>query len=325
MITRFRPFAIGLVAAVALLAATPSRADGPKDKGPEWLLLVTPTAGWLRNEARITFKVPVENGYDEHTATLTDDGWGAGLVAVGVYRFLSLTDVFFFFPDVNSSRLVGNIAYFAGEIPTGTFVEPYLGVGYVFVSTDTDYDDFKYSIEQAGMIGYATFPRISVDNVVSAPFPKAGLKFKIPVQHWYATPFYSLMYEDVRTHARSPGGHVEIYEPGGREAGDEPEMRITVPAFDTNLHKTYLSHLVGTDLFVDFHYFLQLRAKVYYNTSYDLWTVRLIGSFLFSKHVGISAYFEYTEKITVTNTYFLVGPAFVFTPPGFLDGVRQGG
>ena len=296
-------------------------------EAPDWLVLATPTAGYLHNTTNFTIKMPTGNGYEEHKASLTDGGFGGGLVLVGFYKCFSLTDVFFYFPDVNSSSLVGNILYLSSAIPTGIFIEPFLGIGYAFVSTDTDYRDFRYQLEQQYLgkpyVGHAAFGTMLVDNTVSAPFPKLGLKFKIPLQHWYLTPFYSLMDEEVRTHARSPGGHVKIYEKG-RETGT-PWLEVDVPTFDTDLHKHYRSNLVGLDWFMDFHYFLQLRGKTYYNTTYDLWTVQLIGSFLFSEYVGVTAYVEYSEKITVTNTYVLIGPAFVFMPPGFYDSVRHGG
>jgi hypothetical protein len=165
-------------------------------------------------------------------------------------------------------------------------------------------------------------PWISVTNKVVAPFPKVGVKFALPLQHWYVQPFYSLMYENVRTHARSGGGDVTLREvdPGTHELVEGGlESTIDIRAFDTKSTQEYYSHLVGLDFLLDFHYFLQLRGKLYYNTNHDLWTLRLIGSVMFSAHMGIAAYFEYTEKITVTNMYFLVGPAILFSPEGFME------
>lgn len=313
-----------LFVAQAAVTTGPCRAE---EKGPDWLIVLTPTGGWLNNETTFRFKVPQgasgEIEYEEHDATLADDGWGGGFTMMGFYKWVALTNVFFVFPNVNQSALTGNITYLSLTIPTPWIVEPYLGTGFVVVSTDTDYESFKYTLRQdysgRDAVGYADFTAISVDNRVIAPFPKIGLKLKIPVQHWYVTPFYSYMYEFVTTHARSPGGDVQVYFEGDREAGRDPQLEVEVPSFDTVLNKQYGSHLVGADFFVDFHYFLQMRGKVYYNTNYDLWTVRLIGSMMINKWFGLSAYFEYSQKITVTNTYFLVGPAFVISPPGYFD------
>ncbi|HUU22303.1 MAG TPA: hypothetical protein VM389_07175 [Phycisphaerae bacterium] len=312
-------------AAIALFAG---RTAASEARGPDWLILVTPTAGWLRNTT--TFPIPV--GRDENDELvfddyeMTDDGWGGGFTLMGFYKRISLTSVFFGFPEVNRASLLGNISYLSGTIPTGTFVEPYLGLGLAAVATDARFDDFRdvRDDDLGGLVlrGFARMDWIAVENRVVAPFPKAGVKFGLPIQHWYVLPFYSFMYEHVRTRARSGGGRVELWQldtASDEIVGDAPVDVIDIRAFDKTTVKDYTSHLVGSDFFFDFNYFLQLRAKVYYNVDHDLWTVRLIGSMLFNEHLGISAYFEHTQKITVTNTYFLVGPAFVFTPPGFMD------
>jgi hypothetical protein len=317
-----------------LLAAPPALAEAkPAVDGPDWMLVVTPMGGWLRNTAR--FEVPTgsadEDGDGETELTydtyeFTDDGWGGGVTLMGFYKYVSLTSVFFGFPEVNQSHVLGNITYVGGMIPTGTFVEPYVGMGLALVATDIrffDFRDTKYDT-YAGlpMRGDAHMPFINVQNEVVAPFPKVGVKFALPIQHWYVQPFYSFMYENVRTRARSGGGEVTL-----RQVDEETrelvegglETFVEVRAFDERSEKEYYSHLVGADFLIDFHYFLQLRGKVYYNTNHDLWTLRLIGSVMFSAHMGIAAYFEYTEKITVTNTYLLIGPAILFSPPGFME------
>lgn len=324
----------GETAALVPSESAPPESD-PIDlsKGPEWLFLATPTGGWIHNEARIRFKVPGPKqpdgsySYQEHTATLRDGGLGGGLTLLAVYDKLAWTNVLFWFPDVNQSSIVGVVSDLSFHLPASERLELYLGMGFVAVKTDTDYEPFKYELHQdlygKPAIGYADFERISVDNLVAAPFPKIGVRFNIPVQHWYVTPFYSFMYEDVHTEARSPGGDVEVYYEGERALGRDPQLEVDVPDFDTVLDKVYKSHLVGANLFIDFHYFLQLRTKVYYNASHDKWTVRSIGSMLLNRHFGITAYFEYSQKTTVTNTYFLVGPAFLFSPSEFFDALDK--
>lgn len=305
--------------------------------GPDWMIVVSPTVGWLRNTT--TFPIPVgvdENDelvYDDYE--MTDDGWGAGVTLMGYYKRVALTNVLFGFPEVNQAKLLGSITYLSVAIPTDVFVEPYLGTGLAVINTDASFIGFTDTrVSEIGdwkLKGYASMPWISVENSVVAPFPKLGAKFKIPIQHWYVTPFYSYMYEYVKTRARSDGGQVELWECADQSedsqcpdiAGDSPFGTIDIRAFDTTKVKHYHSHLVGMDFFLDFHYFLQLRGKVYYNTNHDLWTTRLIGSLMFSKNMGVTAYFEYTQKITVTNIYFLVGPSFVFSPPGFMDEMME--
>lgn len=303
--------------------------EKPKNKIKlDWMFLINPTAGYLHNEVTFKFKVPHQGTFVERHATLSDGGAGGGLTLVGFYKWISLTNITFIFPDVNSSKLYGNITYLSGEIPTGTFVSPYIGLGFVYHFTDTDMNDLNIQDKQESLgttyIAYANMKNMSVDVQLISPFPKLGLRFDIPVQHWYVMPFYSFLYENVQTHARSPGGHVDVYEEGMRDI-KPPEVSVDIPEFDTELTKEYFSNLVGVDMFLDFHYFLQLRNKVYYNTNYNLWTVRSIGSILFYKWLGMSIYFEYSQKITVTNVYFLAGPSFLLTPAGFFDNIKHGG
>ncbi|MCU0662977.1 MAG: hypothetical protein MUC50_11705 [Myxococcota bacterium] len=334
-----------LVVALVLLSFQALSVNAEEaDKGPDWLFVITPNGGWLNNEVTFNIKVPQgssgETEYQEQKITLRDNGWGFGLTTVGFYKRISLTNVFFMFPKVNESRLIGNITYLAGTIPTGVFVEPYIGLGFVWVSTDTDYRDFDYAQKDElygePAVGFAHFERMAIKNRVLAPFPKIGAQFNLPLQHWYITPFYSLMYEDVNVRARGistdddeVAGHVEVWYKDQLDRGKPPQnteltpaVSVDVDAFDKRNPKEYLSNLVGADFFLDFHYFLQLRGKVYYNIDYNLWTTRLIGSVLFNEWVGLSAYFEYSQKITVTNTYLLVGPAFVLMPWEFAQKIR---
>lgn len=323
--------AVGRAHAEAPGDRAPAQAPDSKAKTklgpPEWMVLASPTFGWLKNSA--TFPVPVgRNGdgdlkFDEYHAE--DGGWGGGLTLVGTFHRFALTNVFFMFPDVNNASLIGNVTYLSTSIPTGTFIEPYLGIGGVVVDTEAEFNDFNdVRVDDLGGLtlkGFAHMDRIAVDNQVWAVFPKPGLRIKLPIQHWYLQPFYGYLVEDVHVRARSTGGNVTLYEfdPDTGEMGATPADTIVVNPFDKTTDKVYKSHLAGTDFLIDFHYFVQLKGKVAYNVSHDLWTVRLIASMLLNKHVGVTAYFEHSQKITVTNTYFLIGPAFLFTPEGFLD------
>ncbi len=338
---QLRIFSLALVLLYLTLSHTSAAQEvegeaKPTVVAPDWMVMVSPTMGLLRNTT--TFPVPVgRDGNDElvfEDYEMTDTGWGGGITVMGFYKRVALTNVFFGFPKVNHAKLLGSITYLSVAIPTPVFVEPYLGAGLALVSTDVDILNFNDTrIDDLGgmtMRGYAHMSWISVDNTVVAPFPKVGAKFKIPIQHWYATPFYSYMYEHVKTRARSNGGTVELWQCADQEdlscpeiTGDFPMDTVEVRAFDKTTEKNYHSHLVGADFFLDFHYFLQMRGKVYYNTNHDLWTVRLIGSMLFNENFGITAYFEYSQKITLTNTYFLIGPAFIFSQKEFKDSIRE--
>jgi hypothetical protein len=237
-----------------------------------------------------------------------------------------MTNVLFAFPEVNSSRVIGDMFFMSASIPTRTFIEPYLGMGLMFVQTKKSPGDMHVTdrdeLFDEPMIAHADIHNIAINNKVIGLFPKVGAKFRIPIQHWYVAPWYSYLYEDVRTRARSDGGHVDIYAVD-KDLTGTPEISVDIPSFNTLSKKEYHSHLVGMNFLIDFNYFLQLHGSLYYNLNHELFTLRTIASVLFSPWVGLAAYLEYTQKITVTNTYFLVGPTFFFTPKPFKDKIRQ--
>jgi len=300
-----------------------------KPSAPDWIVvLAMPNYGWLKNKTRIEIPKGRDGNnelvYDK--VEITDEGFGGGLTMMASYKRFTYTNVLFGFPRVNQASVLGSINYLSYIVPTGIFAEPYMGLGLAMIRTNADYYNFKQTRydDLGGMRlkGFASMDEIHVRNKVFATYPKLGVKLKIPVQHWSITPFYSFMFEDVSTHTWSTGGIVELYDadgPSSKEVGGEPLETVNIRAFDKKTDKRYISHLVGANFFLDFHYFMQLRGKLYYNTNHDLWTIRLIGSIMLGKNFGISAYFEYTEKITVTNTYLLVGPSFIFTPTGFME------
>ncbi len=318
-----------LVIPISTSAQTPEpQTPVKKSLAPDWLLVASPTVGWLQNTT--TFPVPTgtdTNGdlsFDDYT--MKDAGWGGGLTLTGFYKRLFLTNVSFIFPEINQARLLGNLTYLSTTIPTDTFVEPYLGFGILAVKTDAEFKDFNDTrLDDLGGItlkGFAHMDWISVDNSVLAAYPKLGLRLHIPIQHWHIQPFYSYMVENIETHARSGGGEVELWdydESTGEITGSAPVDIVEVRAFDKTTIKDYRSHMMGLSFFLDFHYFMQLKGTVVHNNTHDLWTVRMIGSMMLTKHIGLTAYFEHSQKITVTNTFFLIGPAFVFTPEGFFE------
>ncbi len=317
-------FLVGLL--VLPRPASAEESPLPKAGGPDWMLLVTPAFGYLNNTAHFSFKVPQKNGYQEQSASLTDGGWGGGLLMSGMYRWITATNVLFAFPEVNSSRVIGDMFFLSASIPTGILVEPYLGLGAMAVWTNKHAGDMHVTDEDElfgePMIAHADIRSMAIDNQVVGFFPKLGVKVRVPIQHWYLAPWYSFLYEEVKTRARSEGGHVNVYKTDEGEMGT-PQVSADIPPFDTHSDKTYKSHLVGMNFRFDFNYFLQVHGSLYYNLNHDLFTLRTVTSVLFSPWVGLAAYLEYTQKITVTNTYFLVGPTFFFTPKPFKDRIRR--
>ncbi len=303
--------------------AAPAEEEEIKIIPPDWGGTIALVGGWLNNKTTVNFKTP-QKGTDTFTRrklTLTGDGWGGGLILVGFYKWLTLVNVFYFFPNVNDTMMWGNITQLGASIPTGTFVEPYIGMGFAYVGTSTNLTDFEYPsqdhMDGVPTFGYAYFPKFEVDTRNLEPLPKVGVTFKLPIQHWYARPYYEFLYENLYAHARTPGGVVDVY----RRPDGFYEYPIDVQ-FDEGKTTEYMSNVVGIDFAIDYNFFLRLEGNVNYNITHNLTSTRLIATVLFSRYVGFSAFFEYQDMIMVDNIYVMAGPSFLFMPSEFMDSVE---
>jgi hypothetical protein len=272
-----------------------------------WHLVLTPMAGVLRNTIRFEYEVPT--GPDEVTPRskeLEDTGAGTALSAVFVYRRLALTNVFFVVPRVNSSLVIGNVFFATWSHPLHRVVELFTGVGMAIHGVRTHLVNFEDTVTKEGVSATAHFDSFRVKNDVFAPFPKIGLRFNLPVQHWYVAPWVSYLFEGLRLEVSSPGGSVYIPDPVN-------ETKIIPPIFSQKW-KYYHSALVGADLFLDFHYALQLRVKFYYNATFQKVNLRVIGSAILSRRVplGLTFYLEYSQGIIHDNLYGFIGPSYMF-------------
>lgn len=321
---------------------------GPKITAPDWMIMLSPSAGFINNKVKVKFRIPRQNGYEDSRLTMEDNGWGPGLVAVGMYKRLVLVNVLYLFPKVNHSLVIGGMSQLSATIPTPIFVKPYLAAGLFYQVSKTHMENFVDSLDSHmsnGTLttGYGYFDELNVRCRILNPFPEIGARFMLPIQHWYITPYYSAWFDFVKSRTRAPnGGEVYIYNRGHEQPetkptwdddwsdaqkeqamldNDWPMEPIMVKPFDKPSDKLNISHLVGAWINIDFNYFLQLQANLYYNLTHKLFSARLIGTVQFSKYVGLSAYFEYQNLEMVDNIYFFIGPSFVFFPPGWIDNV----
>ena len=272
-----------------------------------WLLVLSPIVGGLKNT--IDFKYDVPTGKDETTTrekSMTDTGWGFGLTGVFVWKQLALTNVTFYIPDVNSSRVFGNVLSAHYSLPVYKWVEPAFSVVLVYNRVDATFVNFEDAITKEGVTAVAHFDRFYVKNDIYTLVPKAGLKIRLPIQHWHVKPFVGYMGEWVHVNVHTPGGNVHVPPP--------VNLDKAIPAISSNKWLDYHSVLVGGELFLDFHYALQLRSIFYYNLSHDTFNLRVIGSAIFSRKVpiGLTTYFEWSEGISHDNLYFFAGPAWMF-------------
>jgi hypothetical protein len=275
--------------------------------GKSWLLIISPIIGGLQNTIRFKYDVPT--GKDETTPrekSLTDTGWGFGLTTVFIWKQLAVTNITFSIPEVNSSNVFGNVLTAQYYWPIHRIIDFALGLGFVYNQINANFENFEDAVTKDGVTATAHFGNFYVKNDIFTLMPKAGIIIHIPIQHWYVKPFVGYMGEWVRVNVHTPGGSVFVPAP--------INLYKEIPAISTQKDLQYHSVILGAELFLDFHYALQLRTQFYYNPIYGTYTLRAIGSAFFSRKVplGVTTYFEYSRGISHDNLYLFFGPAVMF-------------
>ncbi|MCC6274778.1 MAG: hypothetical protein IT569_02885 [Leptospiraceae bacterium] len=315
-----------------------SVSENKKMYDPEkFLIMATPVTGGLNSTIEFPYRFPYFQGSQispnafsllRGERELQGHGTGGGLevgIVKGNWSYITVNFKYNDTPyqtagnasqvsDRTRSDFSGSLNYIQYAWENRTQFVPTLGIGYFTGFIDTTIKDFAAYEPTKNSVIYASY--VHATSKVVNPFPKVGLKIKLPIQHWHITPFYSYFYEEVTSNVSYGTGKVlspsaELFSPFqmARSIEDESNSNILYPGGARNLRK-YYQNIVGVNVFLDFHYFIQLRANVYRNLTSNLWTVRAFFTFFFHKNVGLSAYYEYAERITGKYSYWLVGPTF---------------
>ncbi|MCK5797373.1 MAG: hypothetical protein KAI47_09330 [Deltaproteobacteria bacterium] len=301
------PPSLAAPAPSALLAIRPQLSHEARPKKKTWRLIITPAGGFFKNVLRFTYEVPTgPNELTSRTKELVDTGAGGAFVSTFISGKWAITNVTFLIPNVNRSRVLGSTFYLSYRHPLNTWLDLFGGLGLVIMDIDGHYQDFEDTITKSGVSATARLDDIWVRNTVFAPFPRLGVRFNLPIQHWFVAPWVSYLYEAFEIDFRSTGGRVYIPAPI-----DDTKK---IPSLRSKHWKQYHSALVGLDLRLDFHYALQLRARIHYDLNHDKLSIRLLGTAFFSRKVpiGMAVQFAYVEGIVHDNTYAFVGPSFLF-------------
>lgn len=276
-------------------------------KKKDWFVVITPSVGVFKNILRFSYDVPT--GPDQtttQTKELVDTGWGGGLVTNLIWGRFSLANVFFMVPEVNSSRVIGSTLYASYRHPLTPWLDIFGGLGFVYNQIDGHYKNFEDEVTANGVTAKAVMKDIYVVDDVYVPFPRLGLRFNLPIQHWYIAPWVSYMYETFHISLNSTGGVAYIPEP--------VNATRELPPIEANRWKSYHSPLIGVDLRIDYHYALQLRTRIHYDLNHDKLNIRLTAFAFFSRNipVGVVTHFTYAEGVVHDNIYVFLGPSYMF-------------
>ncbi len=318
-----------------LAAAEADQIDEPVNRppAPAWMLVVAPFGGFLHNQTRVKFRIPQsqEEGtvtYLNRSLNTEDNGWGLGAMAMFRMGVFTLNDVFFLFPRVGDSQMIGNIAMLNVLIPTSERFQPYLGGGLAFTDirvgldsySDTSVQDITNSngdvIEKQTY--QATISDFDLHAQSIAPIAEIGMRLNLPIQHWSITPLYQYTYASTWSRAMASRLDLLISSDSGEDPAD-----LHWPGFASTKKEWHEAHTVGAKIFLDFYYFLQLGTEILWNLSDQRIVARINLNVMFTKHMGVVAFFEHAELENTTNTYVMLGPTFLFTPRGYFAKLEE--
>ncbi|MCP4707642.1 MAG: hypothetical protein GY869_03370, partial [Planctomycetes bacterium] len=204
---------------------TPPEGMLPSDEEEEivipeltWLLTIGVLAAKMKNTTVFDFEVEdgtPEDGGEEQNIAVTDKAWGIALNIVGFYRWFTLASVTWFFPNINNAWNIGGVLQFDGKIPTGTFVQPVIGIGVFYQLVHVNWKPFRTpATSQTSATrtwGGGDFDHMTVHVRSLTPLPKVGLFFKIPLYNWWISPYYSYWNTFNKGYAKNTAGRVDIY------------------------------------------------------------------------------------------------------------------
>ncbi len=327
---------------------TPPEGFVPTDEDEEivlpeltWLLTIGVLAAKMKNTTVFDFEVAdgtPEDGGEEQTIAVTDKAWGLAVNIVGFYKWITIASVNWFFPNINNAWNFGGVLQLDGKIPTGTFVQPVIGMGLFYQLVHVDWEPFRTpATSQTDKIrtwGGGDFEHLTVHVQSLTPLPKVGLFFKIPLYNWWVSPYYSYWNTFNEGYAKNTAGRVDVYRSNNeafRDAFrvDDPYMVVGGPAdpqkleFNESFSTQIRSHMVGASFSIDWNYVVSLMGMYSCNVTKNLHSVRLIGTMFFNRYIGVAGVFDYMELTTVKNIAGYFGPVFLFMTKGFMDAVDQ--
>ncbi len=276
-------------------------------KAKTWRLIFMPTVGVFRNVLRFSYDIPTGGGTaSRQDQELSDDGAGGAFVTGLVAGRFTLTNVTFLAPDVNASRVLGSTLVGTYRYPLAGRFDLVTGVGMALMDVDGHYRDFEDKAERDGIVATATLDDVWVRNTVLAPFARVGVRWTIPIQHWFVGAWVGYMFETFNLRMESSGGRVYVPPP--------IDATKAIPALEVSHWKRYHNPLIGLEVRLDFHYAVQLRVVARYDLSHQNLAVRAWAYAFFSRDVpvGVALQLAYVEGIVHDNIYGFIGPSFLY-------------
>lgn len=308
-----------------------------------WIFTCTLFTGSVHSDFGLKYRLPYlkKNAATGQTdfyllrgeKSLPGVGSGSGFQLGGFYKGWSFTTVAFDFPrsvhkdkfepyntiQETRARITGALVFTRYTWRSKRRIyEPFVGLGYFSGIGPHMSANIKNFISYAPEINrYVYSSNQKVDVYVSNPFPKIGMSFKLPIQHWKISPFYAYGFESVRTRVRSQAGTTFIAQNPlesplrlAQHLQNEP-LDLQYP-WSIGVDTKKYHHRPGLSLYMDYRRFINFRLFAFRNTTYHRWVVDGILNVMFTPNIGITAFGEYGERELATIRYFMIGPTIVF-------------
>lgn len=219
------------------------------------VMILAPSGGVIRHVLSATGRAPEQVGWGPYTGLFY--GWmrkDFSLIALPSWA------------DANGSYVYGITTHFDYYFDASERIKPLAGLGFAAIRID----------DKDTSVG---------DITVLAPWPKAGVRFIMPIEGLSIDPYASYLYQ-----------HVDMHQMMG---GD----------------REYHSALFGMNIHYDFRHFLRFTLKYYYRLTHDGRdgsSVRFRTVCAFTKHVGAFLRVDYSRQVVDEYVTVLAGPAIVF-------------
>jgi hypothetical protein len=194
--------------------------------------------------------------------------------------------------DINESNIFGShfiFDYYFGGSPGGKYA---VGAGLDYIRIDTD-----------GEVSSA-LANFKMTNNIYAPYIRGGKYFNFgdSMRKVSLLPWVGYEQDIIR-------GDLSFILPP--MAPGMPPLPI-----EDNIKKEYGYALLGSNVNMMLHHFIEITLKYYYKISLDdkdnLNTVTAMCNIYLNRHIGLSYQFKYIEVSVSKNTYHIGGLAFMF-------------
>jgi hypothetical protein len=171
---------------------------------------------------------------------------------------------------------------------------------------------YSYSTNQ-----FVQIPQVNVKVYVEDPNPYVGISYKLPIQNWKIDAIYSYGFERVNTDlqtsiARTVDSNNALQNFDSLSILQYNIENSNILPLNYTIRKKYFANRFALSLFMDYRRFVSLRINLRRDLTFNRWVSNAIFNLIFSQYMGLSFFYEYSERSVGTIRYWLIGPTFVF-------------